>query len=375
MIPLEKLNAESVFYWAWICSVCKGKRASFEVDAEKAEECLDSLLPSLTEFREYTNQVINHIEHIESEEDERLHLENLFIIERLIKMFEYLDFSDVHGKKTLIHFCHALFSNKKYVTCFDTIMSLYKLLVPSLEQRINKAIELIAHVKRAGDEGEVVNETVGGEVIEVGEASEHSEAVCEPANVDANRLFELRIKDVGEEAAPMEGSGQKGDIEKKNESIYGNILELVDREDAQPVQDPTECIIHCLNIAYCLLKDVGIVRITPQLESLFESLVIPNIGSASEDIRIMVLKVMGLILILKLEIAQKYVPLLLEMIQHKRKDVVIAGNFQKFITFGTINSKEPYRIWDLFTPSSTRRLFSKKNEIKTPNCRKLISTA
>jgi hypothetical protein len=252
---MEKLNAESVFYWAWICSVCKGKRASFEVDAEKAEEYLDSLLPSLTELCEYTNQVIKHIEHIESEEDERLHLENLFIIEQLIKMFEYLDFSDVHGKKTLIKLCHALFSNKKYVTFFDTVMSVYILLIPSSKQRINKVIELISDVK------------------------------------------DPHLKRAGEKV------------------------------DAQPVQDPTECIIHCLNIAYCLLKDVSIVQITPQLEHLFDSLVIPNIESVTEDLSIMAVKVMSLILILKLEIAQKYIRLLLEMIKTKTKNVVIAGNF------------------------------------------------
>jgi len=34
---------------------------------------------------------------------------------------------------------------------------------------------------------------------------------------------------------------------------------------------------------------------------------------------------MSLLCILKLEIAQKYVPLLLEMIQHDMKDVVIEG--------------------------------------------------
>ena len=209
---MEKLNAESVFYWAWICSVCKGKRASFEVDAEKAEECLDNLLPSLTEFCEYTNQVIKHIEHIESEadgdgeerKDERLHLENLFIIKQLIKMFEYLDFSDVHGKKTLINLCHALFSNKKYVFFFDTVMSVYKLLIPSLQQRINNVTELISdikdpHLKMAGEEEEVevVNETVGGEVGEAAEASEHSETVCEPSNstiVSKMSPRELKLK-------------------------------------------------------------------------------------------------------------------------------------------------------------------------------------
>lgn len=177
---MEKLNAESVFYWSWICAVCKGKRANFDVESE---ENLDRLLPSLTEFCEYTNQVIKHIQTVESDEaadgetrkDERLHMENLFIIKQLIKMFEFLDFSDVHGKKTLINLCHDLFSNKRYVFFFDTVMSVYKLLIPSLQQRINNLTELISdikdpHLKMAAEE--VVNETVASEEHEMTETCE-----------------------------------------------------------------------------------------------------------------------------------------------------------------------------------------------------------
>lgn len=153
------------------------------------------------------------------------------------------------------------------------------------------------------------------------------------ANVDLNKLSELRtqIKECEDEIALMEGY-LKGDIQKKNTSVHGNTLELVEAEPAaadkvatEAEQDPTECILHCLNLAICLLKDTSIVQITPQLRSLFDSLIIPNIGSVNEEIRINAVRAMSLLCILKLEIAQKYVPLLLEMIQHDMKDVVIAG--------------------------------------------------
>ena len=35
---------------------------------------------------------------MEEDIDERRQMENLFIVKRLIKMFECIDFSDVHGK-------------------------------------------------------------------------------------------------------------------------------------------------------------------------------------------------------------------------------------------------------------------------------------
>lgn len=77
VIPLEKLDAESVFYWYWICAKCKsltdksskdtknGINVSFEegglVDPNLSQQIdgqdhLDSLLPSLTEYCEFVEE-------------------------------------------------------------------------------------------------------------------------------------------------------------------------------------------------------------------------------------------------------------------------------------------------------------------------------
>lgn len=54
----ENLNAESAFYWSWICAKIK----SFETRKERlnededSEDYLDKLVPSLTEFCEYVHQ-------------------------------------------------------------------------------------------------------------------------------------------------------------------------------------------------------------------------------------------------------------------------------------------------------------------------------
>lgn len=177
MISIENLNAENVFYWSWVCSQCKVK--SSEKDKEtneqesriESEDWLDRILPSLTEFCEYLRVVMQHIEAQmvdESKIEVRLQLEYLFIIKLLIKMFEYLDFSDVHGKKMLTTLCHELFANKHYVFLFDTIMSVYKLLFPNLQQRINNITELISdikdpHLKIAADKEE--NEQINNDEI------------------------------------------------------------------------------------------------------------------------------------------------------------------------------------------------------------------
>lgn len=148
--------------------------------------------------------------------------------------------------------------------------------------------------------------------------------------VDLNKLTELRnqIRDCEQEISTLEAY-LKGDVQNKSTARSSKADELkntiIEDQIDETVVDPIEATYHCLNIAICLLKDKSIKQLTPQLRSLFDTLVIPNIGSVNEEIRIFAVKAMNLICILKVEIAQKYVPLLLEMIQNDMKEIVIDG--------------------------------------------------
>lgn len=70
-----------------------------------------------------------------------------FVLRQLLQMFAYIDFSDVHGKKTLQKLCHELLARRDYDFLFESIMGVYKLLYPSLQQRINQIVELISDIR------------------------------------------------------------------------------------------------------------------------------------------------------------------------------------------------------------------------------------
>ena len=122
----------------------------------EGEDNLDRLLPSLTEFCDYVSKLFKTYdsERMQKPNDEKFQIETTFIIKQLFKMFQYIDFSDKHGKKTLINFCEQLFSNKNYVFLFESIMKVYKMLMPNLQQRINKLVELISDLKEQHAEKE-----------------------------------------------------------------------------------------------------------------------------------------------------------------------------------------------------------------------------
>jgi hypothetical protein len=141
LIPVEKLDAENVFYWSWLCELCKTnsdkkqeknstkanenrsqlKDVSNAIEAMQLRETcsdsnaesssgqnketldednLDNLLPSLTEFCDYVCQALKRyeLERVQKGNDERLQIENTFIVKTLLSMFDFIDFSDVHGK-------------------------------------------------------------------------------------------------------------------------------------------------------------------------------------------------------------------------------------------------------------------------------------
>lgn len=75
------------------------------------------------------------------------HANSSFVLRQLLNMFAYIDFSDVHGKKTLQKLCHELLARRDYEFLFEPIMGVYKLLYPSLQQRINQIVELISDIR------------------------------------------------------------------------------------------------------------------------------------------------------------------------------------------------------------------------------------
>ena len=75
------------------------------------------------------------------------HANASFVMRQLLAMFAYVDFSDVHGKKTLQKLCHELLSRRDYDYLFEAVMGVYKLLYPQLQQRINQIVELISDIR------------------------------------------------------------------------------------------------------------------------------------------------------------------------------------------------------------------------------------
>ena len=275
MIPFEKLDPESVFYWSWVCGKCKninGEKQdkntepdSTEIDHEndsdrtvpqtndktnqiESEDNLDRLLPSLTEFCEYISKIFKNFdqERLEKQNDEKFLIETTFIVKQLFKMFLYVDFSDKHGKKTLINFCEQLFSNKNYLFLFESIMKVYKLLIPNLQQRINKLVELISDLKEPAEKEEIIeniqqniiNETFQETVVESNDANTATAAVANIEPPKTKLEISLQISELKFRRYKLKDDFDKMYQDMKNVDKQVDMLKIAElRDDIKKCED------------------------------------------------------------------------------------------------------------------------------------------
>ena len=130
-------------------------------------------------------------------------------------------------------------------------------------------------------------------------------------------------------SAPSSRVSQATATSSATSSNSGGACETVSTNQEEQEQqaaaafDPVECAHHCLQLSLCLLQDVELRTLTPQLRSLCDTLVLANVSSVDEELRALAIRALGLICILKLDVAQKYVPLLLEVVQRDKREVML----------------------------------------------------
>lgn len=414
VIAKDKLDAESAFYWHWICSKCKvddkqGKSEqqdatqrkgndSNEVNDSKnnqvdmtlrieGENLLDNeLLPSLTYFCDYVEDFL--LTKLESGENDQL-IDNEFVMKQLVNMLSMIDMSDPHGKKKLIGLCEKLFSKPNMAFAFDSVMNVYKLVVPNAQQRINRIVELISDIKDPASSTQTQKdpvETLSATSLPPSDSSTSlniyqldmriSELKFERLKkkdtfdnlykdlktqkpVDLNFLGQLReeISAIEDELKTLQAtkSGASSTLGSSGKPQAESVQESNVAPGMAHEFDPIESAMHCLKLASCLLKDTDIKSLTPQIRSLCDTLIITNISCVDEDVRQEAVMALNLVCILKLELAQRYIPLLLEIIQRDKKEImmeafkavincIMAFSINKLINLSTEDQIEPVQI-------------------------------
>jgi hypothetical protein len=233
-------------------------------------------------------------------------------------------------------------------------MNVYRIVVPSLQQRINNIVELISDIRdptAAQTLTQAQREMEAARANQTGDNQNGQQQAQQPAQaqtapamsthqlqmkisqlkfqrlklkddfdnvykeiknvhstVDMTRLTELRkqIAAVEEEIANLTATLNGGNAAAagSNSTINAQPSEAAPpTAEAAPVQeavqeeepfDADEAAHHCLKLAVCLLKDPELKTMPPQIRSLCDTLIITNISSVHEHIRAVAVKALNL---------------------------------------------------------------------------------
>jgi hypothetical protein len=230
-------------------------------------------------------------------------------------------------------------------------MRVYRLLVPTMQQRINNIVELISDIENpnAAQTLTQAQKDIDSRAASLPQHEAHqlpaSVPIPPPINthqtqmkiselkfqrlklkddfdnvykeiknvhmaVDMTRLSELRkqIAAVEEEIAALTAllTGVNNTAISANsittnnstnaEAVPPSVSESAVTSVVEPVEafDPVEAAHHCLKLAVCLLKDPELKSMPPQIRSLCDTLIITNIGSVNEHIRTVAVRALNL---------------------------------------------------------------------------------
>ena len=135
LIPFEKLTPETAVYW-------KNVTKYLFKEGGGAHDCLEKLLPELTQFCAYLR---HYVIEIEKPEDD---LTWVFIAKQLIEMTGVFDLADEVGRNNLGLLCKDLMAHKKVTTPFiEPLMEIFTTIRTNTDARIQEVTEIIAELR------------------------------------------------------------------------------------------------------------------------------------------------------------------------------------------------------------------------------------
>ncbi|RXG72423.1 Condensin complex subunit 3 [Armadillidium vulgare] len=352
LIPFEKLNTESAFYWR-----CLTKH----LRSEKAEDQLDEILPDLSVFCNYLLEYFgrNSPEEEDPQETAVYLMEKEFVCQQLITMTSHFDLSDEVGRKSLCTLVHRLLiSTSVGESCIKALCDVFSHLYSPVE-RINKLVETISEIREAPEaETELVSSSLENTIIEAPkeivlseEDRRKNKLLLAQITVKMNQIQEelescVRNLDL-EKAIPLKKTlegleKEKGNILKAgmpSTPVVPNSQAKMPEEDDEEIKlltDPatlTRCLlIFCEVLSNSEIKEFGSI-----LRSLHDNLLLPCLKSEDLEVRRFAVRGLALCCLISKELAKQHLLLLIEISRRDVEEIqteALHGLFDIWLLYG-----------------------------------------
>ncbi|XP_028832614.1 condensin complex subunit 3 isoform X2 [Denticeps clupeoides] len=307
LIPEDSLTCENVLYWRALCEFVKKK-------GDQGEEILDHLVPEAAIFAEYLYGYLKSIPILTDEnmaDDAQLELvmTKEFIGQQLILMVACLDTAEEGGRKRVFAVLQEMLGLP------NTPNSLIPLLVEKLvsvlkddDKRTQVIAEIISDLREP--------------IVQISEPTNESENRRKQVQLAEMKVNILEAKQTLEDCISAQDFSRAAELKDRITGLENMRNQLI-QEAAQPdlkevrveKNDP-ETMLKCLTMCAELMKQMNIRKgISPTINGLIESLILPSIASPIPAVRNMAVLCLGTCALHSKDLANRHLVLLLQISQ------------------------------------------------------------
>ncbi|XP_071792780.1 condensin complex subunit 3-like [Asterias amurensis] len=311
VVPAEKLTCESALYWQCLCSFLKSS-------GTEGEALLERMLPSVSVFSKYLRSFLDNLKPAalnETEVEETLKQE--FVAQQLLKMCGSLDLSDEVGRKQLDGMIHDMLITPHIPSSLvPLLMTHYSKLHPGDEELVPLTAEIIADVR---------------EPISILETSiTQEEQRKKDLKLASVRVDLNQARDALEDCVNKEDFGRAAELKEIVSELEASKQSLLEessisiREVRTEKSDPAT-LVKCLTIASEMLQRLTTRGLSPTLQTLIDTLVLPGVQNVDLSVRNMAVKCIGLASQLSRDLAHLHLLLLMQISQVDQETIQVTA--------------------------------------------------
>lgn len=307
VVSLVSLTAEKVFYWRCLCVYVNSL-------GTQAEQYLEQLLPNVTAFCLYINKVFEKLKGTSDPEEQ---LTKDFVMQQLFKLASVLDLSDEVGRRHLGQLIYDLLVDDQVShTLIEPLVTLYRELYLDEMAFVDQLVTVISDVRLPMS-------------TEVKQLSEEKQRKVDIKMAGLRvRLNELREE--LEECVETEDFSRAAEVKSQLKEVEMNRSSLLDQCKPQVVQistaknDPAT-LLKCMTVVCEMLQGVQLKTLTPSLQTLCETLILPGMTSGEAAVRNMAVKALGLCCLLDQDTARTHLLLFMQVSQFDLETVQLTA--------------------------------------------------
>ncbi|XP_013389850.1 condensin complex subunit 3-like [Lingula anatina] len=307
VLPTESLSCESVYYWHGLCKHLAGL-------GESGEEQLEMVLPPAVKFCDYIHKFIEDTKDVDDEEEQ---LRNEFIAQQLLTMTGLLDISDEMGRKSVFKLVHDLLvlPHVNY-TLVKPLVTRLNQLQTNEDTRIATLVEIISDIR----------EPITTKTQELSK-EERRQIDLKVASI---RVELNQLRDQLDQCVQQQEFEKAAEIKSKVSDLQTSKASLIDSmlpttQEVREEKNDAATLLKCMTIAGELLQGLTIRELTPVLQTLIESLILPGFQNEDPAVRNAAVRALGLCCIISKEAARSHLVLFIQVSQVDQETVKITA--------------------------------------------------